>query len=251
MSDEIMDLEKVEDVEIAEIIDFSKIKASDIEGMSDFERFELLVQELEVSPKIDIDGRKYTQVAVRLNLFRKYFGFDYSITTDRVNSDDSYVVFKTAIRNLLSDRVVATGHSEKKRFTENLKSGFEFAETASIGRALSSFGIIGGEFASLEEVGVESHDIAGKVVVGVIMDLAELSGDSIEDIEISLKHKRIGLILKGEALDLITKLSIKIKSKPQEDKKEATKAKVEKKVGLDKNKVNASESSSEKKVTLI
>ena len=179
-----------------------------IESFSDFEKFESLNKELDVSPKIDIDGNKYTKVSVRLNLFRKYFGLEYSLSTERIMSDDSHIIFKTSIVNVKSGRTVASGHSEKKRFSDNFSAGLEFAETASIGRALSSFGIIGGEFSSLDELGVQSQELAGKAAITVLSDLIEKVGEKIELIEINLKHKRLGLMLKSEALELITKYYI-------------------------------------------
>lgn len=213
MTDKLIEAENdVVEVETEEF-DFKKVNAKYIEGLSDAERFEVLQKELDATSKMDIDGNKYTKVAVRVNLFRKYFSLDYSLSTDRLSSGDTEAVFKTTIRNLSNDKIVATGHSRKANHQDGNIPGFEFAETASIGRALSSFGIIGGEFASLEEVGFQAKDVANKATISVIIDLAKESGEKIENIEASLKHRNISFILKDEALDVMTKLNIMVKAK--------------------------------------
>lgn len=113
---------------------------------------QLALEELKTMPTIDIDGKSYTTVANRINIFRKYFS-DYSIVTDVLQNDDIKVVVQTKITTP-SGVVIATGLAEEFRGKNiiNTTSALENAETSSIGRALACLSLGGSEYASANEV---------------------------------------------------------------------------------------------------
>lgn len=113
---------------------------------------QLALEELKTMPTIDIEGKSYTTVANRINIFRKYFS-DYSIVTDVLQNDDIKVVVQTKITTP-SAVVIATGLAEEFRGKNiiNTTSALENAETSSIGRALACLSLGGSEYASANEV---------------------------------------------------------------------------------------------------
>ena len=113
---------------------------------------QLAVEELKTMPTIDIDGKSYTTVANRINVFRKFFP-DYSIVTDVLQNDDIKVVVQTKITTP-SGVIIATGLAEEFRGKNiiNTTSALENAETSSIGRALACLSLGGSEYASANEV---------------------------------------------------------------------------------------------------
>ena len=94
-------------------------------------------------------GKKYTTVAVRVEIFRKYFP-DYSIVTSTKVDDGKRVVTYCEIFGPNNERPIATGTAEEIRGSShvNKTSAMEAGETSSIGRALATLGLHGGEFAS-------------------------------------------------------------------------------------------------------
>ena len=110
------------------------------------------LEELKTMPSIDIDGKAYTTVANRINVFRKFFP-DYSIITNIISDDDIKVVVQTKITTP-SGVVIATGLAEEFRGKNiiNTTSALENAETSSIGRALACLSLGGSEYASANEV---------------------------------------------------------------------------------------------------
>ena len=113
---------------------------------------QLALEELKTMPTIDIEGKSYTTVANRINIFRKYFS-DYSIVTDVLQNDDIKVVVQTKITTP-SGVVIATGLAEEFRGKNiiNTTSALENAETSSIGRALACLSLGGSEYASANEM---------------------------------------------------------------------------------------------------
>lgn len=113
---------------------------------------QLALEELKTMPTIDIDGKAYTTVANRINIFRKYFS-DYSIVTNIISDDDIKVVVQTKITTP-SGVIIATGLAEEFRGKNiiNTTSALENAETSSIGRALACLSLGGSEYASANEV---------------------------------------------------------------------------------------------------
>ena len=113
---------------------------------------QLAIEELKTMPTIDIEGKAYTTVANRINVFRKFFP-DYSIATNIISDDDIKVVVQTKITTP-NNIVVATGLAEEFRGKNiiNTTSALENAETSSIGRALACLSLGGSEYASANEV---------------------------------------------------------------------------------------------------
>ena len=100
-------------------------------------------------------GKKYTTVAMRVEVFRKYFS-DYSVNTRVTVDDGKRVVVVAEIYPPKAERPVATGIAEEIRGAGNVNrtSAVENGETSAIGRALANLGLHGGEFASDFEIEV-------------------------------------------------------------------------------------------------
>jgi len=98
-------------------------------------------------------GKKYTEVFVRVEAFRKAFGTDHGINTEILTDDGKRVVVKASITNS-AGMVVGSGMAEEIRGQGNVNktSALENAETSAIGRALASIGLHGGTYASLNEI---------------------------------------------------------------------------------------------------
>ena len=98
-------------------------------------------------------GKKYTQVVHRVEVFRKHVGTTYGIQTFLKVDDGKRVVVKAVIKSLEGD-VIGSGYAEELRGAGfvNKTSALENAETSAIGRALSSLGLSGGEYASANEM---------------------------------------------------------------------------------------------------
>jgi len=113
---------------------------------------QLTIEELKSMPTVNIKGKAYTQVSTRINAFRKYFPLA-TIETYMIHNDDHHVIVQSKIK--INDTVIATGYAEEVRGDGNFinsTSAVENCETSSIGRALSAFGLAGGEYASSFEV---------------------------------------------------------------------------------------------------
>lgn len=106
---------------------------------------------------IDIRGRAYETVALRVQKFRAAHP-DKSLTTEMIVRDDECVVMRAIIADE-AGRVLATGHSEEYRKASqiNRTSALENAETSAIGRALAAYGFGGTEFATANEVANAIH----------------------------------------------------------------------------------------------
>jgi len=118
----------------------------------------------EANGKLDIDGRQYTTVAKRVEIFRRAFGPTARIVTD-LDVSDPDVVRACAVVSIHFDgsvRVVANGHAEEWRDANDFNrfSAAENAETSAIGRALASLGLHGGEFATADEVAAAREEAA-------------------------------------------------------------------------------------------
>jgi hypothetical protein len=100
-------------------------------------------------------GKKYTEVAKRVEAFRTHFGLKYGITTDIVIDDGKRVVMKAKIFDLANPTTsVGEGFAEEIRGSSNVNktSAIENCETSAIGRALASCGLHGGQYASVDEI---------------------------------------------------------------------------------------------------
>jgi len=112
------------------------------------------IKELNDAPRVNIKGKQYSQVATRVEVFRKHFGVDYGITTELLPvPDESLVRVRATITNA-NGVVLATGMAEEDRRNGNINktAALENCETSAIGRALAAFGLHGGEYATSDEV---------------------------------------------------------------------------------------------------
>jgi hypothetical protein len=119
------------------------------------------------SDGVDMKGKKYTTVAMRVEVFRKHFP-DFSVNTRVTVDDGKRVVVVAEIYPPKAERPVATGIAEEIRGAGNVNrtSAVENGETSAIGRALANMGLHGGEFASDFEIEVAE-------LKGVTMDMNE------------------------------------------------------------------------------
>ena len=104
-------------------------------------------------------GKKYTEVFVRVEAFRKAFGTSMGITTDIVVDDGQKVVIKAQVVND-KGMAIGSGYAEEIRGQGNVNrtSALENAETSAIGRALASLGLHGGAYASSFEIEVAQRN---------------------------------------------------------------------------------------------
>lgn len=98
-------------------------------------------------------GKKYTQVVHRMEAFRRFLGLDYGVDTQIMVDDGHRVVIKATITDNNGNQI-GSGMAEEIRGDGhvNKTSALENAETSAIGRALSSLGLAGGEYASSNEM---------------------------------------------------------------------------------------------------
>jgi len=98
-------------------------------------------------------GGKYSQVAQRVEAFRKHIGDELGMESEIVCDDGKRVVMKATIKSR-DGFVVATGWAEELRGGTgvNKMACIENTETSAYGRALANLGIHGGEFATENEI---------------------------------------------------------------------------------------------------
>jgi hypothetical protein len=98
-------------------------------------------------------GKKYTEVAKRIEVFRTHFGLDYGLESEVMIDDGERVVIRAMIRNP-AGAVIATGYAEEIRGSSNVNktSAIENCESSAWGRALANIGLHGGQIASIDEI---------------------------------------------------------------------------------------------------
>ena len=114
---------------------------------------ERAVADLGAAPSIDIHGKAYTQVATRVEVFRRHFGTEYGLVTEVLTSPAPNLVrVRASITH--GDNEIASGMAEEDRTKGNINktSALENCETSAVGRALAAFGLHGGEYATAGEV---------------------------------------------------------------------------------------------------
>lgn len=106
---------------------------------------------------VEIKGKKYSTVGLRIAKLREYFGTN--ISTEFIvheNTDDKVFVECRICLNLeTGPQFLANGFAEKKRETNFITrtSAVEFCQTTALGRACAGLGIIGDHnIASAEEI---------------------------------------------------------------------------------------------------
>jgi hypothetical protein len=101
---------------------------------------------------VNIRGREYSTVALRVSQFRERHAA-WSLETEILQRDIDVVVMKATIKDE-GGRILASGHAEEYRnaSTINETSALENCETSAIGRALAALGLGGTEFASADEL---------------------------------------------------------------------------------------------------
>ena len=105
---------------------------------------------------VDIHGKQYKTVVLRVNEFRDICNIKdgWGIDTCIIEMTDKWACVKASITNP-AGKVVGTGHGVE--FWEgsnkiNKTSALENAETSAVGRALAAIGLGGEEYASADEV---------------------------------------------------------------------------------------------------
>lgn len=105
---------------------------------------------------MQLGRKKYTTVAVRVEVFRKVFGMRGRIRTEMLHADADTVVMQAHIEFLHDSQwhEYANGYAEEKRNSSqvNRTSAVENCESSAVGRALANLGLHGGEYASANEV---------------------------------------------------------------------------------------------------
>tara|TARA_R100001463_G_scaffold4456_2_gene16681 strand:- start:542 stop:1183 length:642 start_codon:yes stop_codon:yes gene_type:complete len=98
-------------------------------------------------------GKKYTEVFVRIEAFRKAFGTDMGIETNIMDDNGQRVIVQAVIKNK-DGMIIGSGFAEEIRGSSNVNktSAIENGETSAIGRALASIGLHGGSYASANEL---------------------------------------------------------------------------------------------------
>lgn len=107
---------------------------------------------------INIKGKIYSTVGLRLNVLRKAFGARVSIITEIVERSEDRVCIKSEIFYNSSDNEqikLSDGYAEKKRSESFITktSAVEFCQTTAVGRSLAMLGLLGNnEIASANEM---------------------------------------------------------------------------------------------------
>ena len=98
-------------------------------------------------------GKKYTEVFVRIEAFRKAFGTNMGIETNVVDDNGQRVIVQAVIKNK-AGMIIGSGYAEEIRGSSNVNktSAIENCETSAIGRALASIGLHGRSNASANEL---------------------------------------------------------------------------------------------------
>jgi len=129
--------------------------------------------------KVNIHGKEYKTVALRVDEFRKA-NPDYGIESEILCAADLVQVI-TRITNP-EGRVIATGLAEDVRGSTNINktSALENAETSAVGRALAFFGLGGTEIASADEVANAINQQAQKEVLDEWKAYAACARDNLQ-----------------------------------------------------------------------
>jgi hypothetical protein len=118
---------------------------------------------------VNLNGKVYSMVKDRVEVFRAYFGFAYGIDTsvDYTHgfTRGSMIVAVAKIIDNATGHIIASGHAMEWVGNGDIgtTAPIEACETSAIGRALAAFGLHGGEYASGNEIEAIPHkQAAGK-----------------------------------------------------------------------------------------
>lgn len=98
-------------------------------------------------------NKKYLMVKDRVEIFRRHYGLNLGIDTTVLHIDENVVRVQAKIIDA-NNKVIGSGLAEEVRSSSQITktSAVEVCESSAIGRALSSIGLHGGEYASAEEM---------------------------------------------------------------------------------------------------
>jgi len=123
--------------------------------------------ELPDEDKVNIRGKLYAEVHTRVQAFREAFGSRGRIISKVHQADEKRVLTETTISVFLDGhmggwQVIGNDFAEEYRSSSpvNKTSAVENCLTSSIGRALASCGLSGGNYASFDEVNHAINDKA-------------------------------------------------------------------------------------------
>ena len=112
---------------------------------------------------INVMGKDYATVALRLAVARRNLGSKLRIETEIMHNDKETCVVKATV--LINGMIVATGLAEEKKNASriNQTSALENCETSAVGRALAFCGMTNDKIASAEEVSAAIEQQSKKV----------------------------------------------------------------------------------------
>jgi len=123
--------------------------------MSELKDVMAAVNDINKTDGVNLKGKSYTEVAKRIEVFRKHFGFRYGFTEEIIVDDGKRVVIKAKIYDREHpDTPISEGHAEEIRGSSlvNKTSAIENCSTSALGRAIAFCGLHGGQMASINEI---------------------------------------------------------------------------------------------------
>ena len=111
-------------------------------------------EKMTASAGVKVKGnKKYLMVKDRVEIFRRHYGLNLGIDTTVLHIDENVVRVQAKIIDA-NNKVIGSGLAEEVRASSHITktSAVEVCESSAIGRALSSIGLHGGEYASAEEM---------------------------------------------------------------------------------------------------
>jgi hypothetical protein len=162
---------------------------------------------------VNIRGKEYKTVALRVAEFRSKHPISegWGIVTEATELNEVIKVKACVISP--EGKVVATGHAEERRGSNNINktNAIENCETGAIGRALSACGFAGEEFASAEEMQrVEEPTPAAPVdVIAEIKKLAETKQVNLDKVTAAYGVTDIHALNADQAKNAIKRLGSK------------------------------------------
>ena len=119
---------------------------------------------------VNIKGKDYSTVGLRLNKLREHFGVSISIINKIIENTNEKVCVESQIFLLTENGrvLLSNGFAEKRRALNFITKSacLEFCQTTAIGRACATLGIIGDHnIASAEEIyGAKDESVPDKII---------------------------------------------------------------------------------------